>query len=640
MTGLGSEPRNSLDERIQQLSMSTVCLAKDHDADRRACQALELLGDRWQSPRLPVVVVGEVSRGKSTLVNALLGKDVLPTDFRATTATWIRISYGDMPTAKVYIQDGSMPVSAFDIDMEDLPVYLAVQGAQRLAARHGSSARVLSVDLTVPATLLKSGLEFIDTPGVGGLRAAHRHAALAALVEADAVIFVNKPGEPLSASERLFLAEAADRVDVCIIAHTHRDQVADADQVLVDDLSLLKNADQWNALLGDRQRAARLAKRFESVPAVSVSAKNFLDATALADGKTRQTLFEASKLALLQEILDNEIVAKGTALRRRNVVRLVEILLADINARASQRRTIFHGDAQAAAALNKRERSVQRWIAQGGDHWRREFEASCDRLPAEFREFAKTRALELSQEYRQRLPTMSTDEIQNVTEQLLRAPGAELTEMIRIGRSRITAAVDRVRVLLRGDGLDEPLDRMEQRDAVFARLSALPRQDDSITFDAEDVKAALSGGMLGVGFVGTAATVLTHAGIAVGVSVPIFWPFVIGAVAFTGINVFRKQKAKTVAKALELLNTVCDEITGTAVDMAAEAARTAARDVADEISAGLQELAEEVRQARRDLAESAGLTPEQRASRVKEADEAMEKAAALRRELDGIRAEI
>ena len=47
-------------------------------ADVRDLGALAALRDRLQAARLRVVVVGEAKRGKSTLVNALLGRDVSP----------------------------------------------------------------------------------------------------------------------------------------------------------------------------------------------------------------------------------------------------------------------------------------------------------------------------------------------------------------------------------------------------------------------------------------------------------------------------------------------------------------------------------------------------------------------------------
>lgn len=53
-----------------------------------------------------VAVVGEFNRGKSTLINALLGMPVLPADVTPTTATVNRIVYADQPTVTLNMMNG------------------------------------------------------------------------------------------------------------------------------------------------------------------------------------------------------------------------------------------------------------------------------------------------------------------------------------------------------------------------------------------------------------------------------------------------------------------------------------------------------------------------------------------------------
>ena len=52
-----------------------------------------------RSRKFRVAVVGEFRRGKTTFINALLGKEILPVDALPTTATLNRITYGSLPKA-------------------------------------------------------------------------------------------------------------------------------------------------------------------------------------------------------------------------------------------------------------------------------------------------------------------------------------------------------------------------------------------------------------------------------------------------------------------------------------------------------------------------------------------------------------
>ena len=69
-------------------------------------EQLAALRDRLDAARLRVLVVGEAKRGKSTLVNALLGRDVLPYGVTPLTAVTTTVRYGDDERAEVRFLDG------------------------------------------------------------------------------------------------------------------------------------------------------------------------------------------------------------------------------------------------------------------------------------------------------------------------------------------------------------------------------------------------------------------------------------------------------------------------------------------------------------------------------------------------------
>jgi GTP-binding protein EngB required for normal cell division len=165
------------------------------------CAQLDALRERLQERRLRVLVAGEAKRGKSTLVNALLGKSVLPVGVTPLTALATTVRYGTDPAVSAVFADGhaeSFPLSA----LEDLVTERRNPGNRR---------NLGSVTVMVDAPLLARGVELVDTPGTGSVYAHNTTAAEAALETMDAAIFVLTADPPASASERDLMARVAGR---------------------------------------------------------------------------------------------------------------------------------------------------------------------------------------------------------------------------------------------------------------------------------------------------------------------------------------------------------------------------------------------------------------------------------------------
>ena len=91
---------------------SLAALGTDRDREQLAA-----LLDRLEAARLRVLVVGEAKRGKSTLVNALLGRDVLPSGVTPLTTVTTTVRYGNDERAEVRFFDGhdeKHPLTALD----------------------------------------------------------------------------------------------------------------------------------------------------------------------------------------------------------------------------------------------------------------------------------------------------------------------------------------------------------------------------------------------------------------------------------------------------------------------------------------------------------------------------------------------
>jgi small GTP-binding protein len=179
------------------LAALTELSALGADDDRAV---LDGLRHRLAERRLRVLVAGEAKRGKSTLVNALLGRPVLPVGVTPLTALATTVRYGQGDTATAVFRDGhaeSFPLTALD----DLVTERGNPGNRRGLA---------SVTVVVDAPVLARGVELVDTPGTGSVYAHNTAEAEAALETMDAAVFVLTADPPVSASERELMARVAE----------------------------------------------------------------------------------------------------------------------------------------------------------------------------------------------------------------------------------------------------------------------------------------------------------------------------------------------------------------------------------------------------------------------------------------------
>jgi len=162
-------------------------------------EQLAALLDRLDAARLRVLVAGEAKRGKSTLINALLGREVLPSGVTPLTAVATAVRYGNDPRAEVLFLGGheeKHPLTA-------LAAFVTEPGNPR--NRRG----VASVTVYLDEPLLAAGVELVDTPGTGSVFEWDTETAHEAMQSMDAAVFVLTADPPISASERDLLARVA-----------------------------------------------------------------------------------------------------------------------------------------------------------------------------------------------------------------------------------------------------------------------------------------------------------------------------------------------------------------------------------------------------------------------------------------------
>jgi GTP-binding protein EngB required for normal cell division len=159
------------------------------------CRALlvKLAEDRFN-----LAVVGQFKRGKSSLMNAVIGRELLPTGLLPLTSAITTLCYGPQELVilkrKDWIFNQEIPIS-------ELASFVTEQG------NPGNEKGIQEARVEIPSPFLRRGLHFIDTPGIGSSRQENTATTYAFLPEADAVIFVTSIEAPISEAEEKFLQD-------------------------------------------------------------------------------------------------------------------------------------------------------------------------------------------------------------------------------------------------------------------------------------------------------------------------------------------------------------------------------------------------------------------------------------------------
>ena len=192
----------------------------DEEAEKRARELLaRLAGDRFQ-----LAVVGQFSRGKTTLMNALLGGAYLPMGALPMTSVITTVRYGSRPRAMARRRASELRI---EVPLADVAEFVSSSSAER------AELQVATVEVEVPAEILRLGFELVDTPGVGSAVEINTATTRRFLPQADAVIFVTGFDSPLTDTEVRFLADAARHAGKLFLVLNKRDLVSgrDADAV-------------------------------------------------------------------------------------------------------------------------------------------------------------------------------------------------------------------------------------------------------------------------------------------------------------------------------------------------------------------------------------------------------------------------
>lgn len=140
-----------------------------------------------------LVVCGEFKRGKSSLINALLGEEVVTTNVTTETVTLNKISYGAHSNEAILSGGRRLRLKDEDLERDNLEELIKEVGEP-----------INQIEIKRPIEILKD-VTIIDTPGLGDSLKDFSDLVDHALRQADAVIYVFSVSYPLSQAEQLFI---------------------------------------------------------------------------------------------------------------------------------------------------------------------------------------------------------------------------------------------------------------------------------------------------------------------------------------------------------------------------------------------------------------------------------------------------
>jgi Dynamin family len=176
--------------------------------------------ERIAEGRFYVACVGQFKRGKSTLLNALIGESILPSGVVPVTAVPTIVRFGESLGARVRLRNGEWAA----ITITEIEEYVS-------EARNPQNGKgVMGLEVFAPSPLLREGMCFVDTPGLGSVFAENTAATHAFLPHIDAAIVVIGADPPIAGDELALVESVAKEISDILFVLNKADRVTGSDR--------------------------------------------------------------------------------------------------------------------------------------------------------------------------------------------------------------------------------------------------------------------------------------------------------------------------------------------------------------------------------------------------------------------------
>ncbi|MGC8926775.1 MAG: dynamin family protein [Myxococcota bacterium] len=188
--------------------------------------------DRLMGGRFNIVFLGQFKRGKSTLINAFLGRDILPYGVVPVTAIVSVIRYGEVECCLVKMQDGTENEIGFD------EIYLYATQKENPDNKKG----VEYIEIRLRNDYLKRGLFLVDTPGISSISESNTMVTKGFLQNIDTAVIVLGVDPPISYDEFEVIREIKKRIKeiIFVINKVDKEPVEDIEAIRKFTTDILK----------------------------------------------------------------------------------------------------------------------------------------------------------------------------------------------------------------------------------------------------------------------------------------------------------------------------------------------------------------------------------------------------------------
>lgn len=209
-------PRSSARaSRLEVLESVAIAAGAEH----LAVQA-RALQEQVKDGLFYVACVGQFKRGKSTLLNALIGEAVLPAGVAPVTTVITILRHGSRRVARIRLRDGGVE----EIDPRALEEYVSERENPE------NSKGLAAVEVFTPSALLEAGMCLVDTPGIGSVFLGNTRETQAFVPRIDAALVVLGADPPISADELALVAQISEQCRNLIFTLNKVDKLTDVER--------------------------------------------------------------------------------------------------------------------------------------------------------------------------------------------------------------------------------------------------------------------------------------------------------------------------------------------------------------------------------------------------------------------------
>jgi predicted GTPase len=220
VSSLGATANRATGIRTAEAGLRRAAELADGLGAENTSRAARAVAQRVSEGLFYVACVGQFKRGKSTLLNALIGRSILPAGVIPVTTIPTVIRFGESLGAQVRFRNAEWTA----IPVNSIEEYVSEE-------KNPENAKgVEGLEVYVPSPLLDSGMCLVDTPGLGSVHSGNAEATRAFIPHIDAAIVVIGADPPLSGEELQLVETVAREIQDLVFVLNKADRSSESER--------------------------------------------------------------------------------------------------------------------------------------------------------------------------------------------------------------------------------------------------------------------------------------------------------------------------------------------------------------------------------------------------------------------------